>query len=215
MRKQQLYSLSRKDYRLPAFLDGNHRVITQPANSIPMISWPDGRWCLDANVYMLELYERGLSRKFGGGTLKSYAANLSHLTRWCYHNRTNFIDLADSQFSLFIKGLMGETHPKKPDVRVRNANAVLAIGRNCLDFLACVGKFHDQPNLIGKQGRIRAEQHEFEIKIEGRSHKKPLVRKYWHHRSFPTPDAKVKRLPISNSTIKQLRQAVSEIDSSF
>ncbi len=215
MHKQQLYTLSEIDYRLPAFLDCSNRVITKPANDIPMIRWPSGRWCVDANIYMLELYERNLSRKFGGGTLKSYAANISHLIRWCYHNKTDFIDLTDSQFSLFVRGLMGETRPKQPDVRVRNANAVIAIGRNCLDFLSCVGRFHDQADLVNRRGQIQGEEKEFEIKVEGKFHKKSLLKKYWHHRCFPTPDAKVKRLPVSNDTIKKLRQATSKIDSSF
>ena len=74
--------------------------MTTPAHDIPMLSWPDGRWCLPANIYMLELYHRGLSRKNHGGTLLTYAANITHLLRYCFDNQIDFPDLTDNQFAL-------------------------------------------------------------------------------------------------------------------
>ena len=190
--------------------------MTTSANDIPILSWPDGRWCFPANVYMLELYHRGLSRKNHGGTLLTYAANISHLLRYCFYHQTDFPNLTDNQFAFFIKTLQGERRAKVPEVHARDSNSVIAIGRNCLDFLASVGKLYQDDAFIGLKGRIRAEQKEFEIRIEGaRNGRGKLIRKYWHHRSFPTPDPKNKRLPISTDMVDQLRKSVESASGSI
>ena len=72
MRNRQLYTVTTQDYRLPIAMDVRGKAVTVQADNIPMLSWPDNRWCLEANLYMLELYERGLSRRNGGGTLTVY-----------------------------------------------------------------------------------------------------------------------------------------------
>ena len=215
MHKYQLYTLTSENYRLPFVVDSQSHVITVPADNIPMLRWPDSHWCFEANLYMLELCERGLSRKNGGGSLKTYAANISHLLRYCYQNRTDLINLTDNQFTLFIKLLQGERKNRNPDVRMRDANTVINIGRNCLDFLGCVGRFHNQPDFVSKKGQIRAEQKEFQIKVQGRSGRNKLVRRYWHHNAFPNPDSKVKVLPINTHNIKKLRDAANQGSSSL
>ena len=214
--KAKLYHLTSPNFRLPFHIDKDRQVMTTPAQDIPMLSWPDGRWCLPANVYMLELYDRGLSRKNHGGTLLTYAANISHLLRYCYDNKTDFPDLTYNQFAFFIKTLQGERRAKEPELYARDANSVIAIGRNCLDFLASAGRLYQDGELIGPKGRIRAEQKEFEIRTEGaRNGKGTLMRKYWHHRSFPTPDPKNKRLPISSGMVDQLRRSVESASGSM
>jgi len=207
--KAKLYHLTSPDFSLPFHIDKDRQVMTTPAHDIPMLSWPDGRWCLPANIYMLELYHRGLSRKNHGGSLLTYAANITHLLRYCFDNQIDFPDLTDNQFAFFIKTLQGERRAKAPEVYTRDANSVIAIGRNCLDFLASTGRLHQDDAFIGPKGRIRAEQKEFEVRTEGtRNGKGKLIRKYWHHRSFPTPDPKNKRLPISSDIVDQLRKSV-------
>lgn len=216
MHNHQLYTLTEENYRLPFALDFRGNIITTRADNIPMLCWPDGRWCLEANLYILELYERGLSRKNDGGSLKTYAANLSHLLRYCFQNNTDFINLTDSQFTLFIIGLQVERKNKKPEARVRDANTIINIGRNCLDFLGCIGRFHSQSDFVGNKGRIKAEQKQFQIKIEeGSSGRNTLVRRYWHHNAFPMPDSKVKVLPINSNNIKKLREATSQVSTSL
>lgn len=207
--KSKLYHLTAPNFQLPFYIDHNHRVTPAPAQNIPMLMWPDGHWCVPANIYMLELYEKGLSRKNRGGTLLAYATNISHLIRFCYANKHNFIDLTDNQFSFFIKTLQGERRSRAPEVQARDANSVIAVGRNCLDFLASVGHFYDDDGFIGPKGRIRAEQKEYEIRTEGmRKGRGRVIRKYWHHRSFPLPDPKNRRLPISTDNVYKLREAV-------
>lgn len=212
MGKYQLYTLTNENYRLPFAIDREGNVMTAPANHIPMLCWPNGRWCFEANIWMLQLYERNLSRR-KGGSLKAYAGNISHLLRYCFEHQTDMINLTDGQFTVFIKNLQIEFHKRNPQVKARNANTIINIGRNCLDLLDCVGRFHHQPDFVSKEGRIRAERKEAHMRIEGREEKR--IVKYWHHHSFPTPDSKVKVLPVNKHHIQQLYIAVNQISASF
>ena len=213
MRKRQLYTLSDKKYRFPIAVTTRNQAITVPAERIPMLFWPDGRWCFEANLYMLELFERGLSRKENGGTLAVYAANISHLIRYCFNHRIEFMYLTDNQFTLFILELQAERKENQVSLRKRDSNTMINIGRNCLDFLACISRFHHQPDFIGKNGHIRAEKKETRIKIQGTN--KILHRSFWHHHAFPMPDCKIKVLPINQNTITKLREAVTQSSTSI
>jgi len=200
---KKLYQLSSREFRLPIYVN-NGQVITEAADDIPLLSWPDGGWCFEGNFYMLDLYYRGLSRINKGGTLLAYATNISHLLRFCFFNKINLIDLSDNQFILFIKLLQGEKLHSKSEISIRDANTVIAIGRNCLDFLNYIGKLNFQPNFIASQGQIRAELKVSVGNSASLSSQSKINKTYWHHRSFPTPDPKVKRLPISTDAIKKL-----------
>lgn len=207
--KSKLYHLTSSSFEVPFHINQKHEIITAPAHDIPMLNWPDGRWCLPANVYMLELYNRGLSRKNRGGTLLTYAANISQLLRFCYDNNINLSDLSDNQFTFFIKVLQGERRDKAPEVYARDANSVIAIGRSCLDFLASVGRLYQNDEFIGPKAQIRAERKEFQLKAGGiRKGGGNLTLSYWHHRAFPTPDPKNKRLPISSDNITKIRDVI-------
>lgn len=207
MKGNKLYQITSKNYEVFSHTIQGDKIFTLPADNIPMLRWPDGHWCFLANLYMLELYQLGRSRKNNGGTLLTYTANISPLIRYCYNNRIDLIDLTDSRFTFFIKTLLGERRSRDPDVRVRDANSVIAIGHNCIDFLKCVGKFYNDDNFIGEKGRIVIQKREMIVRY-GRSKKRSLVKTYWHHRSFPTPDAKKKRLPINTDNVRKLREAI-------
>lgn len=158
---------------------------------------------------MLDLFRRGLSRKNGGGTLHTYATNISHLIRFCYANRKDFIGLNDNHFSLFIKTLIGERNTRRPERLARDSNSVIAIGRCCLEFLKSVGTLYGDDGLLGPSGRIVTEERTATIRIRGRpSGRNTIVRNYLHHHSFPTPDPKKKRRPISTSNIEKLYDVV-------
>jgi len=92
--KSKLYTLTKGNFTLPYCIDGQNRVISSKADNIPMIKWPDGRWCTLANMYMCRLYEQGHSRNNDGGTLKTYAANISHLIRYCFKNKIDNIQFS-------------------------------------------------------------------------------------------------------------------------
>lgn len=211
-RKSKLYHLTHQEFRLPFHVDKNHSVITVAANDVPMVFWPDGRWCLPANVFMLELFSRGLSRKNRGGTLFTYVSQISHLLRFCYANSLELQKISDSHFTLFIKTLGSEKSAACSEP-IRTATSVLAIGRVCLDFLASIARFYQLEKFIGPDGRIRAEMKEYEVRGARRARGKlKVIRKYWHHHSFPQPSPKNTRLPISTENIEKLNEAVYSLD---
>ena len=215
MQRNKLYDSTDGDFAVPYLVGRDRRAITASAENIPMMHWPDGRWCLQANVYIMELYWRGLSRKDRGGTLLAYATNISHLIRYCFANKIDFIDLTDNEFSLFIRALSGEKQKSEPSVPVRNSNTVIAIGRNCLEFLACVGRLYADVQFVGPGGRIRAEEREYEISDgQFRRNSRATISRYWHHRAFPPPDPKKRRLPLTDENLGQLRGAVAGCSSS-
>lgn len=208
MRENKLYNLTNNAYRLPAHLDRDYNVISQRADDIPMISWPDGRWCIEANMFMLELYHRNLSRKNNGGTLKQYAANVSSLLRFCYKNNIRLHELTNSWFTAFINSR------KKIALEQNDSmNSVIAIGRNCIQLLVTVGKFHSIQEFIGEKGRIRASKQV--VTIIPSKGKKPIQKEVWTHASFPMPDPEKRRDPISQANIAELREAVMPASSSL
>lgn len=213
MRQPKLYTFTSADFESYSHLTPNGDIVTIPADNIPMLRWPDNRWCWAANIYILNLFEQGLSRKDGGSTLKTYATQISHLIRYCFFNQVDFTDLTDDQFTFFIKSLQGERRPADSAL-VREADTVISIGRICLDFLSSAAQSYGVTNFIGPKGQIIAERREYKISGD-RSYAKTIIRNYWHHRSFPTADPKKRRLPIDSSTIAKLQDAVLPASSSI
>lgn len=206
-KRRKLYLLTAADFQAYSHTEWNGRPKVAKAENVPMLRWPDGRWCLAANIYIQELYDRGLSRRGRGGSLLTYATQITHLIHFCYKNQTDFIDLTDSQFALFIKTLQGEKSVSLISTAKRDANSVIDIGRRCIDFLMSVATFHRYDDFIGPKGRIRVKRKTFTLKLES-SGQKGIVKTYWHHRAFPTPDVEKKRLPISDENVKKLRASV-------
>lgn len=210
IRNHQLYSLSTKSYVLPHHVDLEGKLRTRSAENIPIIRWPDGSWCHPANRFILELFERGLSRINRGGSLATAAAHITHLIRFCWARRMDPIDLNDNDFRQFVDELKVEKRHDRPHQSFRSSNAVIAIGRSCISFLDCTARYHQDDHFIGPQGRIRASLQERAIQVAVRGADKRLVR-YWHHAAFPEPSAKKKRLPIASADIEKLRGAIAGI----
>lgn len=206
-RGRQLYTLTSEAFRLPFFVDANGNLVSARADQIPVIHWPNGSWCHPANRFMRELYERGLSRRDRGGTLATYAAHISHLVRFCWLNGTDPIDMNDNAFVRFIHELEHERVGGEKAKFAREANAVIAIGRSCLEFLDSVGHHMGDSELVSHEGRICGEKRVFAKKTGDRA--RVITRTYWHHRCFPKPSATRRRLPISSDAIAKLRSAVA------
>lgn len=203
----KLYELTGATFRLPYASDAQTRKVSSiPADNIPCMRWPNGRWCVAANLYMLQLFERGLSRRGVGGTLTTYAANISHLIRFCFSRRVDFHELSDVQFTAFVKQLIEEKDIEGD--RLRTDNHVIAVVRNCLDFLEFVADNRSDENLLGFDGRIRAYK-----RIRGGSRLNiPSAR--WCHLALPMPDVIRRRHPISTENINAIRSKIIEASAS-
>lgn len=207
---KKLYHTTSNDHQLPYAVDFKDRVIFTEGNDIPVIFWPDGSICWEANLFIRAGYNRNLSRMNNGGTLLTHAKQISHFIRFCYENRINFLDLTNNRFKQFINNLKKEHDSSSPSDRRREDNQVVQIGRTCLQFLDCLDKRIVGANLLGPTGMIHAELRETAIKVNGESH----VQKTWWHASFPNETGSRRRQPLSDDAVERLYQANEEVESS-
>ncbi|WP_081275835.1 site-specific integrase [Stenotrophomonas maltophilia] len=212
----QLFALTEEDFRVPHFVDHSGNLHTRDGGNIPLVYWPDGRWCHHGNSFVLHLLEKGQSRRNRGGTLAVTASNISHLIRYCWKVGIEITDLDDNHFREFIDGLCRAPHASRPGQLARSSNTVIAIGRSCLQFLSYVAEATADTKLIGQNGRVRATstggdpRRRYED-AAGRNRKPETDHPTWTHPSFPIPSAKRRRLPISTKNIERLREAASHI----
>ncbi|WP_161897919.1 tyrosine-type recombinase/integrase [Pseudomonas yangonensis] len=193
------------------------KLHTLDGSNMPFMTWPDGSPCLQANAYMIKTRMQpsrggnGPSR-FGtkGGTFGEYAGQISHLIRFCYYNKINFIALSDDDFCDFIDGLRKQTKPNNPTQLKRTERTITSIGRRCLNFLSHVGEMNGIHNFVGIGGTISIEMVDSVFYRNGKAIKRSSV----HHRSFRTASAKKTRRPIGEATIAKLHNAVDEMSTS-
>ncbi|WP_353187130.1 site-specific integrase [Pseudomonas sp.] len=195
--------------------DGEFHTIS--GNMMPFMCWPDGSPCLQANAYMIKLRMHsgrggnGPSRQgTKGGSFGQYAGQISHLIRFCYYNKINFIALSDDDFCNFIDVLRQERKLDKPKQFKRNERTITGIGRRCLNFLAHVAEMNGIHNFVGVNGTISIVMVDSIYYRNGKALKRSSV----HHRSFRTPSAKKTRKPIGEGTIAKLRDAIDATSSS-
>lgn len=200
--QSKLYRLTTADFELPLHA-GRDRVSKYPADDLPQLLWPDGTVCWAANLYLLSGYRRGKSRKNKGGTLSTWAKHLSPLIRYCYQNRVDFIDLTDSHFKVFVNNLLNERDSVRPEAKKRTEPQVAKICSTVLNFLDYLNQRMPDLNLIGPEGRIRAEQ-----KVKQITTSKGVVKKYvWIHEHVPRDRKARRRQPISTNAVQRLYEA--------
>jgi integrase len=218
MKSGRLFRLTSSSFRLPFHVDYKHQVITSNADNIPTVNWPNNHWCFPANVYLLELFKRNLSRKHRGGTLATYTRNIGHLIRFCYMSDVDVVDITDSLFTRFIRNLDGERKDGAPSIRERSTTSVITIGRQCLDFLETVGRLYDLSEFVGPKGRIAAKRKTTRVPMRAQGRKRPSKRNwtqsFWTHHSFPTPDPKDRRFSISSEDVEKILDVVAESSTS-
>ncbi len=218
-KNKQLFSLVKSLNLYSHYSLGN--ITTKEGDNMPFVVWPNDTPCLLANLYMLDLTNRrgrggrqGLSRRGSkGGTMGEYAAKITQLIRFSFHNNCDFIELTDSHFTRFINYLRAEMDQYDPTVRRKNENTITAVGRVCLDFLSFVGLFYNEPNFVAQDGIIIASKKE--VKIKSNSGETLKTESYWHHHSFSEGERQKTRDKISKENISRLRDAVWHEGSRF
>lgn len=178
-------------------------------NDLPILFWPDGRYCLEPSLYIHKLFDDGLSTLGGGGSLTTYAAYLTHLIRFCHQSDLDFINIGDARFTLFMRNLKEEQRIRSGEMkRCRNNTTTLKMGRFYLDFLSYVSKLHAIPGIVGT--RIKAKKK----KIVRRTPRGILSYEVWVHRSFPQPDEVRRRRPLPDYDLDSLFQANNRLNTS-
>ncbi|WP_042918304.1 tyrosine-type recombinase/integrase [Pseudomonas tolaasii] len=209
----KLYRLTSDNFQLPLALLSDQTYIFNSASYIPMLRYPNGSWCHYSNCYMHSLYRKGLSRNNKGGTLKTYAGNISHLLRFCSHNAIEVSQMTDSFFVLFMQSLLNDTKSLLTARTARSTTSILTIGKTCIDLLVYIGEITGRDEFVGKDGVIKAERKKAEIDI-GKG-KKRITKYYWHHRSFPEPSPDKKRFPITEAHSNSIITAAASTEDLF
>lgn len=168
--------------------------------------WPDGRWCFEANFFMGYLARQGLSRRYRGGTLLTYAAHITPLLRFCFANRIELPSLTDSHFRLFMRGIIGERRTSNKTTPARSERTSIQVGRTCLRFLSFLSDLYGS-NIVGPTGQVKGELRTTTVFMGSTGRSRHI--NFWHHSSFPTPSPARKRLPVSADVISSLRTAVA------
>ena len=135
----------------------------------------------------------------------TWAKNLSHLIRWCYQNKVDFIDLTDSHFRMLVNTLLMEKDDEQPKEKRRTEQQVTTICSTILNFLAFVDGRIPGLNLLGPNGQIRAEQKRFQVTSKRGG--KTVNRTSWVHECVPRHRKARRRQPISSSAVNRLYEA--------
>lgn len=205
--KTKLFSLTSISFSLPSYLTAQGNVAYMEADSLPLIRWPDGLWCYQANAFAQHLFIKGRARRINGGTLGTYISHLSLFIRHCYYNKIQFHEISDSQFTLFMRGLIGESVPGAPAAALRDANTVNTIMRITLDFLDFIGELYGIKSMVGPQGQVRVTiQRKRVSRWDGRPGGRLVEMR--RHVSAPMPSPRKRGHPISIELVNRLRASV-------
>lgn len=106
------------------------RIHRQILHRFPFVRWPSGYPCEPVNGYLL-----GSAPGVTGDTLKTYAAELSPLIRYCASQGIGFQELDDTHFCSFSESLQTERSVNRPSGRARCNNTVRRILSRAIAFL--------------------------------------------------------------------------------
>lgn len=198
---------------MPVLSDLDGAVIDSSADYLPLVYWPDGSWCVEANRFIRSRYERGCSRKNKGGTLKQLASQLAPLLRFCWEHRIAIQDLSDSDFRRFILSIIPTPDASQSRENSRNAEStyIRQVGRTCLAMLQNMAEHADDPGFVGPSGQIRAYARKVtHVQVRGGSKHKRMST-VLHHDALPMPSAKRTRRPVTDREIELLRKAAEDV----
>lgn len=196
----------------------DNRTFTKDGSNLPFLVWPDHTPCNAINLYMLTLRDQPgragqpLSRRGNkGGTIGDYAGKLSQLIRYCSNENLDFLELTDLHFTRFISKLRKQRYKDRLIQRQKNENTLTSTGQVCLNFLRFLGSFSGKPKFVAEGGIINITIREYTI-IGKNGH---IIKRtaLWHH-SFTPGEAGDPRNPIAPKSVKSLRQAADNANTS-
>ncbi|MCX7553724.1 site-specific integrase [Marinicella sp. S1101] len=169
--------------------------------------WPNGVPCLSIEMYLMDKSKEVNTNKKDGGTLGSYAKNLTHLVRYCYLNKIDFIDFTHKNMDDFILMLTSETDIFNQ--RVRNNNTVRRIIQTSIGFLVWIqSHLAMHKNIAGVDNKT--DRYQIKLVKSTHSHRSGIT---VEHSAFPSKLPKAitaNKRPISSDNIKMLWNALDE-----
>jgi site-specific recombinase XerD len=183
---------------------GTH-VTIQVIPSFPFMYWPTNRPCEPVNMYLLDIAD-----ELTGDSLKTYAAQLSHLVRYCGLKHVGFECLTNAHIQDLSEQLQKERSRQHPLEPARNKNTVNDILSRAIQFLMWYQDnfmLHLRTPLIGEQ------KHSPQITVKrvknGSNSGRAGWRAYYYtHAAMPTSESREPKRPIARSIIEDILRAI-------
>lgn len=205
--RQQLFSVHER-VELPATVLRTHsstRIHHQVIERFPFVRWPSGQPCEPVNAYLLESAP-GLT----GDTLKTYAAELSPLVRYCASAAIGFEQLDDGHVFEFSQTLQTERSRHHPDRRVRNNNTARNLLQRAIAFL----QWYQARLLLPTQTPLIGEIEAAPRIVVRRLHSPRGGRQgtnYFVHRAMPTANSREPKRPLPQSIIEDIERMIETL----
>lgn len=210
-----MYKRAGEEFRLVSHVSPERGVVTYPAPRFPIMSWPDGTWCLEGNLYLERLHKkRRVIVDRPDGTVLAYAGHLNHFIRFCFERKMSFLEVTDDEFIDFVDVLEEERRAKDESQEARAFPAIRAIGTTVLSFIDFCGQQYGLSNLVGLNGQIQASSGSTPSPRR-RRRERDLEIRHFAHAALPLPSAGERRRPISTEDLKRLRVAVYEVGGEY
>jgi hypothetical protein len=202
--RRQLFSVHER-VELPTTVLRTHDrtlIHTQVIERFPFVRWPSGQPCEPVNAYLLDSAP-GLT----GDTLKTCAAELSPLVRYCGSVSLGFEQLADGHIFAFAQALQSERSRNHPTQRVRDNNTVRNLLRRAIAFL----QWYQAHLMLPTQTPLIGESEAAPRIIVRRLHSHRGGRQgtdYYIHRAMPTPSSRERKLPLPQSIFEDIERVI-------
>jgi len=201
-KKHKLYSQTSSECKIPLTVLRNHNKKFMNAAKIAIVSWPNLKICWPVTMYLLYLVSLNRSLKGSGGTILTYAKQLSHFVRFFVEHKLSFCDIDDRDITLFVDDLKDERciDTKGCNRAKRHSNQVRTIASRALHFLFWYqNKFLHDTGLIGYEGdNCLITVYHQTFYING------VTVTSMSHASFPTADVVKPQNPVSSIQIEEL-----------
>ena len=184
--------------------DGIH-VSTQIIPAFPFMYWTSGKPCEPVNMYLLEI-----AHEVTGDSLRSYAAELSHLVRYCGNKPINIESLTNVHIHELSQQLQDEKSRRDPLEHARNKNTVRAILSRVIRFLLWYQKaimLLLRTPLIGEQS-LSPQITINRIKNDKRKTRNSQIEYYYTHSAMPTSESREPKRPIALPVIEDIQRII-------
>lgn len=185
--------------------DAGTHVTTQTIPAFPFMYWPSNRPCEPVNMYLLDI-----AHEVTGDTLKTYAAQLSHVVRYCGLKYVGIEALTDAHLHDLSKQLQEERSKRHPLEAARNKNTVRDILSRTIQFLMWYQKtlmLHLSTPLIG-EATVSPQITVKRVKNDRARTSGRRGEYYYIHLAMPTSESREPKRPIARPIIEDIQQAI-------
>lgn len=214
MKHNKLHVHTREDFRVFSNLDGDGTLMSRTASHLPVVFWPNGRPCIEGNLFINRLLDKGYSVKGGGGTLSTYSTYLSHFLRYCFLSNKLACEITDTDFRFAFVQL--SVHDNKKGRPKNNRTSSVKIAAVWLDFLTLVGTFYRLVDFLSQTkenfdagiGTIKAYKKRYTVKLPNG---KIRNEERWYHPIFPNARGEEQvRMPLAEADVAKLRDSADD-----